>query len=152
MFDFSKMIDATRIVDLKTTDKKEALREMVDVLATSPCVGDRDELFEAILERELLNSTGVGLSAALPHVKIASVSDFVIAIGRSQRGIDYDAHDGQPVHLIVMIGANDKQSGEYLKVLANLVLKIKEKDFRKQVLFAPDAKRIAELFCETSEQ
>lgn len=148
MFDFSRMLDVTRIVDLKSTDKTEALRELVNVMATSPNVTDRDELFDAIIERETLNSTGVGLNAAIPHVKIPSVSDFVIAIGRTQRGIDYDSHDGQPVHIIIMIAANDSQAGDYLKVLANLVLKLKEKDFRKQIMFATNMERIYDLFCE----
>ncbi|MGB9692827.1 MAG: PTS sugar transporter subunit IIA, partial [Candidatus Sumerlaeaceae bacterium] len=91
MIDFSKMIDESRIVDLKATTKEEALRELVDVLATSPLVTDKEELLKAIFEREKVISTGVGIEVALPHVKIPSVKDFVIAIGRSHKGIDFDS-------------------------------------------------------------
>ncbi|GIX44749.1 MAG: PTS fructose transporter subunit IIA [Candidatus Sumerlaea sp.] len=136
MVDFSKMIDESRIVDLKATTKEEALRELVDVLATSPNVTDKDELLKAIFEREKVISTGVGIEVALPHVKIPSVKDFVIAIGRSHKGIDFDSLDDKPVYIIVMIGANDKQAGDFLKVLAQLVLKLKNKNFRKAVMFA----------------
>ncbi|MCX7963055.1 MAG: PTS sugar transporter subunit IIA [Candidatus Sumerlaea chitinivorans] len=140
------MIDESRIVDLKATTKEEALRELVDVLATSPNVTDKDELLKAIFEREKVISTGVGIEVALPHVKIPSVKDFVIAIGRSHKGIDFDSLDDKPVYIIVMIGANDKQAGDFLKVLAQLVLKLKNKNFRKAVMFAKSPKRIRELF------
>lgn len=147
MIDFSKMIDESRIVDLKATSKEEALRELVDVLATSPLVTDKEELLKAIFEREKVISTGVGIEVALPHVKIPSVKDFVIAIGRSHKGIDFDSLDEKPVYIIVMIGANDKQAGDFLKVLAQLVLKLKNRNFRKAVMFAKSPKRIKELFC-----
>lgn len=150
MIDFSKMIDESRIVDLKATSKEEALRELVDVLATSPLVTDKEELLKAIFEREKVISTGVGIEVALPHVKIPSVKDFVIAIGRSHKGIDFDSLDEKPVYIIVMIGANDKQAGDFLKVLAQLVLKLKNRNFRKAVMFAKSPKRIKELFCAES--
>lgn len=146
MIDFEKMIDESRIVDLKATNKEEALRELVDVLAESPDVTDRDELLHAIFEREKVISTGVGIEVALPHVKIPSVKNFVIAIGRSHKGIDFESLDEKPVYIVVMIGANDKQAGDFLKVLAKLVLKLKNRNFRKQVMFAKSPKRIKELF------
>ena len=150
MIEFDKMIDESRIIDLKATTKEDALRELVDVLATSPEVSDRDELLTAIFEREKVMSTGVGIEVALPHVKIPSIKNFVIAIGRSHKGIDFESLDDKPVYIVVIIGANDKQAGEFLKVLARLVLKLKNRSFRKQVMFAPSPKRIKELF--TSEE
>lgn len=146
MIDFDKMIDESRIVDLKAANKEDALRELVDVLATSADVSDRDELLHAIFEREKVISTGVGIEVALPHVKIPSVKNFVIAIGRSHKGIDFESLDEKPVYIVVMIGANDKQAGDFLKVLAKLVLKLKNRGFRKQVMFAKNPKRIKELF------
>ncbi|MGI8908432.1 MAG: PTS sugar transporter subunit IIA [Candidatus Sumerlaeaceae bacterium] len=146
MIDFDKMFDENRIVDLKATTKEEALRELVDVLADSPDVMDRDELLHAIFEREKVISTGVGIEVALPHVKIPSVKNFVIAVGRSHKGIDFESLDEKPVYIVVMIGANDKQAGDFLKVLAKLVLKLKNRGFRKQVMFAKNPKRIKELF------
>src|SRR5688500_3892632 len=80
MIDFDKMLDESRIVDLKAGTKEEALRELVDVLATSPEVTDKDELLTAIFEREKVISTGVGIEVALPHVKISSVRNFAIAV------------------------------------------------------------------------
>lgn len=146
MIDFTQMIDESRIVDLKAATKDEALRELVDVLATSEHVTDPDDLLRAIMEREKVLSTGVGIEVAMPHVKISSVKNFVIAIGRSHKGIDFESLDDKPVYIIIMIGANDKQAGDFLKVLAKLVLKLRNKGFRKQVMFAKTPKRIKELF------
>ena len=146
MIEFEKMIDESRIIDLKATSKEDALRELVDALASSPDVTDKEELLNAIFEREKVISTGVGIEVALPHVKIPSVKNFVIAIGRSHKGIDFESLDDKPVYIVVMIGANDKQAGDFLKVLARLVLKLKNRNFRKQVMFAPNPKRIRELF------
>lgn len=146
MIEFEKMIDESRVIDLKATNKEDALRELVDVLSTSPDVTDKEELLNAIFEREKVISTGVGIEVALPHVKIPSVKNFVIAIGRSHKGIDFESLDDKPVYIVVMIGANDKQAGDFLKVLARLVLKLKNRSFRKQVMFAPNSKRIKELF------
>lgn len=148
--DFEKMIDEQRIVDLRATTKEEALRELVDVLATSPSITDREDFLEKIFERERVISTGVGIEVALPHVKIPSVKDFVVAIGRSHKGIDFDSLDDKPVYIVVMIGANEKQTGEFLKVLAQLVLKLKNHKFRKAVMFAKNNKRIRDLFLSSS--
>ena len=144
--DLSAAIDASRIVDLKSTDKDGALRELVELMAKSPLVTDREEFLRAIIEREKIISTGVGIGVALPHVKIPSVKDFVIAIGRSHKGIEFQALDEKPVHIIVMIGASDKQSGEFLKVLAKFVLKLKEKEFRRELMLARDAEEIKDIF------
>lgn len=144
--DLNAAIDASRIIDLKSTDKEGALRELVEVIAKSSLVTDKEEFLRAIIERERIISTGVGIGVALPHVKIPSVKDFVIAIGRSHKGIEFQALDEKPVHIIVMIGASDRQSGEFLKVLAKFVLKLKEKEFRRELMLARDAEEIKEVF------
>ncbi len=141
-----QLIDPSRIIDLQSTTKDQALKELVDVMATSPLVTDPKALLDKILEREKLISTGVGIGVALPHVKIPSVRDFVIAIGRSQRGLDFQSLDDKPVHIVVMIGSNDSQSGEFLKLMAKVVLRLKDKEFRRRVLLAKSPAEIRDLF------
>lgn len=144
--DFSRMFSETRIIDLKASSKNEALIELIEIICKADEVTDCEEFKEAIFEREKQLSTGVGIGVAIPHVKISSVKNFVAAIGRSHRGIDYSAIDNKPVHIIVMIGASDTQSGEYLKILAKLVLRLKEKEFRRKVMLAKNSAEIKELF------
>ncbi|MFH0792563.1 MAG: PTS sugar transporter subunit IIA [bacterium] len=150
--DFLSMIREARFVDLKAGSKEEALRELVDVLSHNPNVTNSEEFLRCIFEREKLISTGVGIGVALPHVKISSVKDFVLAVGRSHRGIDFQSLDDKPVHLVAMIGASDKQSGEFLKVLARLVLQLKDKDFRREVMLAKNPDEVAKLFLQMAQK
>jgi len=147
MHDIADMISEDRIVDLKAETKEEALRELVSVMAKSKAVLDKEALLRAILEREKTLSTGVGIGVAVPHAMIPEVTDFVIAIGRSHKGIEFDALDGKPVQIIVMIAASDKHSrGEYLKVLARLMQKLRNKEFRRKIMFAKTPHEIHQAF------
>jgi len=147
MNDLGEVISEDRIVDLKAETKEEALRELVAVMATSNCVLDKEALFGAILEREKTLSTGVGIGVAIPHAMIPEVTGFVAAIGRSHRGIEFDALDEKPVRIVVMIAASDKHSrGEYLKLLSRLMQKLRSKDFRRRIMFAKTARDIREAF------
>jgi len=144
--DLDQIIDVQFITDLQAADKQSALREMVGVMSRSPHITDPKDLLDKILEREKVISTGVGIGVALPHVKIPSVRDFVVAIGRSQRGIDFQSLDEKPVHLIVMIAANESQSGEFLKLMAKVVMRLKDKEFRRRALLASKPEEIRALF------
>jgi mannitol/fructose-specific phosphotransferase system IIA component (Ntr-type) len=137
MPDLAAMISEDRIADLKAETKEEALRELARLMARSEAVSDGEALLRAVLEREQVLSTGVGIGVAVPHAMIPEVSDFVIAIGRSHKGIDFDALDEKPVFIVVMIAASDTRArGEYLKVLARLMQKLRSREFRRQIMFA----------------
>lgn len=124
------------ITDIQSHTKGEALEEMIELIGTSPKVLDVEAYRKAILSREELTSTGIGLSVAIPHAKIAEVSDYVIAIGRCPRGIEFDSLDGQPVKLIFMVGASDRQAVEFVRLLAGIVNVIKEGSTRVNLLEA----------------
>jgi mannitol/fructose-specific phosphotransferase system IIA component (Ntr-type) len=151
MPDIKDLIASAEIIDLKGRTKDEVLRELVAVLSTRPEISDPDDFLKRILERERVISTGIGIGLAMPHVKIASVTDFVLAIGRSSHGIDFDSLDGHPVHIVAMIGASEKQSGEFLKVLAKLVLKLKDKMLRQKILLTPKVEDVKALLMAEDE-
>ncbi len=145
-FSPEKMFNAKRVVDLKGSTKEQVLEELVNALSTSDCVSDRDDLLAKIIEREKALSTGVGIGLALPHVKIPSISDFVIGVGRSAKGVDFQSIDNKPAHIIVMIGCNESQSADYMKVLSKLVRALKEKDFQDRIMNANSSAEIVDLF------
>ncbi|NQU44362.1 PTS sugar transporter subunit IIA [bacterium] len=151
MTDVQQIIQQADIFDLQATTKTDAIRELVDVLAKRPEITDPEDFLRSIMDREKVISTGIGIGLAMPHVKIPSVTDFVLAIGRSSRGIDFDSLDGHPVHIVAMIGASDKQSGEFLKVLAKLVLKLKDKSLRRKVLLTPDPQEVKRILVEDED-
>ncbi len=130
----SPLLAPERIIDLQSRDKKGALRELCAVMATSKNIGDAKAFEKAIVDRENILSTGIGLGLAMPHAKVPSVKDFTVAIGRSKAGIEWDSLDGAKVTIAVMIGANDKQAAEYTKVLAAIVTRMKDEGVRKRLL------------------
>lgn len=131
LYDF---LSPERIIDIQSDSKDDALKELVEVIATSKKVSSRKIFEKKVFERERLMSTGIGYGIAVPHIRDDSISNFVIAIGRKTAGIKYDSIDNKPVKLIFMIGASHKQDKEYVRVLSRLVLRLKNKEFIKQLL------------------
>jgi mannitol/fructose-specific phosphotransferase system IIA component (Ntr-type) len=132
-------LSQARVLDLKSRTKDAALMELVQALANAHEVKDGEKLLQAVLERERIVSTGIGLSVAVPHAKIPEVADFVVAYGRSKEGIDFGSIDDRPVHHVVLIvGPPDKQQ-RYLQFLATVTLKLKQPALRQALEQAPDA-------------
>lgn len=147
-FKLQSLISADRIVDLNSVKKEAVLDELINLLATSELVGDKKELRDKIFERERTLSTGVGVGMAIPHVKIPSIKDFVAAIGRSKQGFNFESLDGAPTHIVVMIGCNNTQSADFLKILARLVTRLKDQNMQRRILEAKGPEEIRDLFVQ----
>lgn len=140
MFNLRDMLTEDRIIHLKNKNKFGALKELTEVIAASDRVTDADAFYGAIVEREKIVSTGIGYGLAIPHAKVACVSDFVVAVGITADGIEFDSFDKKPVHIIVMIGASEEQKDDYIKVLSKVTQILKEEENRKSILSEkPDA-------------
>jgi len=136
------IIPPERVVLLEARSKDDVLRELAAVIAKSEEVGDQERLLDAIYERERIMSTGIGLGIAIPHAKIPSVRDFVVALGRSEKGIEFNSLDGKPVHFVVMIAGPDNQQERYLQLLARITLKLKDAAVRRRLTEAADVDAI----------
>jgi len=136
MIDLKDHLDAARVKDLTSATKDAALEEMVALVATSDAVADRAALLTAVRERERVLSTGIGLGIAIPHAKIPGVTRFVVAVGRHAAGIDFDAIDGKPVHVVVLIAGPQDAQDRYLRLLARLSGRLRLEDVRRKVLAA----------------
>ncbi len=133
----SKFCDETLVqFDLKATDKTGVIEELVDLVARSNMVKDRDQLLQDIKERENLVTTGVGYGVAFPHAKTRSVKGIVIAFGRSSAGVDFDAMDHKAVHLFFLIAAPEDAIGAHLNVMARLSYLMKPEENRRKLLEA----------------
>lgn len=140
------MLAPSRVVELGAVDKEGALDRLIEATSASDRIADAAKFRTAILKREEMMSTGVGNGIGVPHVKIPEVRDFVMAVGRSKDGIEYGSQDKKPVHLVVLIGANDSQSSQFLTVVANLMQRLKAARFRDLVMEAETIEKIHELF------
>jgi fructose PTS system EIIBC or EIIC component len=147
--DIHGMLAPERIImNLEGTSKREALIEIVNNLGKTPGVTDVEALKKAILEREEIMSTGVGLTIAVPHAKLSSVKTFTLGLARSTRGIDYDSLDGQPVRIIVTIAAPDNDQNTYLRVLAAVMHVLRNEEQRKAILASKTPQDIIKVFKE----
>ena len=136
MIDIRNYLSSQRVIDLKSTSKDGAIMELVALSAESTAVEDAEKLQEAIFEREGIMSTGIGLGIAIPHAKIPSVKDFVVAIGRTRGGIDFNALDQKPVNIVVLIAGPSQEQQRYLEILAGVTLRLKSDEVRSAVLAA----------------
>lgn len=133
----SKFCDERLIVfDLNGTEKEAVIEELVDLAAGSNMIKDRDELLADIKERESLVTTGVGYGVAFPHAKTRSAKGIVIAFGRSEKGVEFDAMDHQPVRLFFLIAAPEDAIGAHLNVMARLSYLMKSADNREKLMAA----------------
>ena len=139
------------LVDLQSRQRDGAIAELAGCLERHTAMANFPEFLEAVLARERDAATGIGEGIAIPHARSDSVRDFVAAVGLSKSGIDFGAVDGQPVHVILLMGIPLAQVKPYLKLLAHLRLLLRQGDFCKSLLDARDAKSVLEVFASYEE-
>jgi PTS system nitrogen regulatory IIA component len=143
----SNYLDERLVLFLNADSRDEAIDQLIRVLAKEGKLKNSQVFHDAILEREKIVSTGIGLGVAIPHAKLHGYDEFFIAIGvQVKKGIEWNALDGAPVRLIFMIGGPENKQTEYLKILSHLTMAIKNEERRKKLLKSYDGKDIIALF------
>ncbi len=106
-------------MNLEGGGREAVLTEMIGRLHENGSLGKAspDEVVKLLIEREVQGSTGIGSGVALPHIKTDLVPGTVVAVGRSDDGIDFNATDAEPVHTIFLILSREGDAEEHLAVL-----------------------------------
>lgn len=135
------------LLEFKASNKKDAIKELLNLLKDSEEVKDIDIFLKDIMERESLSTSGIRDHIAFPHARSDSVQSFVMVFGRSSEGIDFAALDEKPAKLIFLIG-NPKRKGqnEYLTILAHLARLLQKESFREVLLKVISPKELIEAF------
>jgi PTS system fructose-specific IIC component/PTS system nitrogen regulatory IIA component len=107
-------------VGVRSEDKDELFEEMVQLFTNQDLLPDREPALLAVREREEKMSTGIGKGLALPHGKVKGLNGLLMALGTSSQGIDYDALDGSPVHVVIMVLAETGNPGPHIEALAEI--------------------------------
>ena len=107
------------VIGLKAKSKKQALQELAARAAKATGLEER-KIFDVLLERERLGTTGVGSGIAIPHGKLAELDTLVGCFARLDEAIDFDAVDGQPVDLVFLLLAPESAGADHLKALARI--------------------------------
>jgi len=115
-------------------------------------VKDPAHAVEVLLEREKLGSTGIGQNIAVPHAKSEEVKNLALGVGISEKGVDFEALDGDPVNIIFMVIAPIDATGLHLKVLARIARLLKDKVFRNSLRACKTAEKIYETIKEEDER
>ncbi len=137
---------------LKATDKESVIREMVGVLNAAGQVKDVERTVEVLLDREKLGSTGIGQNIAVPHAKSEEVKKLVLGAGLSERGVDFEALNGDPVNIFFLVLAPVDSTGLHLKVLARIARLLKDKMFRNALRNCKTAEEIYQTIKEEDER
>lgn len=131
---------------LKEETRDGALKGMVKGLYDVGIVEEVEAFYQAVVEREKIVSTGIGMGIAIPHAKLPAYNHFFIAIGILQKSVDWDALDHSPVRLIFLLGGPDDKQTEYLQILSGLTSTIKDEGRRKKLLTLNSKEDIIDLF------
>ena len=127
-------------IELESDNKDEVFEELVDRFCQTQKVGLRDEILDALWQREHKMSTGIQKGIAIPHGKISSLENVFGVLGISKKGIDYDALDGQPVYIIFMLLAPLDDSELHLRLLKRLAELLDNHQFYTDLLTQKDSK------------
>lgn len=141
-------VQKERILFLDDKDKQSAIKTLIQKAVESPNIQDHETFEKAIFEREFIVSTGIGLGIAIPHVKIDSVKDMTVTIGISKDGIDWEAIDNEPVHIVLLIAGSKEQHQLYLRLLSKFILVLKKEQRRTDIMQSKTVDDILKIFSD----
>jgi len=140
------------LTDFKSDDKEDVINELIDLYKENDKVNDIEKVRTAILDREKIMSTGVGKGFAIPHGKTNAVTDVIAAFGITARDIDYDALDGNPVHLVFLLVGRDDMVSKHIKLLSRISRLMNKDEFRERLANSNSKEEIINIFKEEEEQ
>jgi fructose-specific phosphotransferase system IIA component len=132
-------------VPLKSTDKRSAITELVNVLDANKLLSDKDAALQAVFAREQTKSTGIGSGVAIPHGKCRAVRELAMAIGIAGKPIDFDSVDGKPVSIIILLISPSDQTGPHIQALAQISRLMLDEELKSKLQKARSAQEVCEL-------
>lgn len=122
----------TILTDLKSTDKKGVLEELVEPVATITGI-DHEKLVRILMERERLGSTGIDGGIGIPHGKIRDLDSLILGFGLSKKGVNFESMDGRPTHIFFLLFTPENSTGLHLKLLARISRFLKNETFKERL-------------------
>ncbi|MGD9689006.1 MAG: PTS sugar transporter subunit IIA [Phycisphaerales bacterium] len=125
--------------------KREIIAELVDLLAGAGRVTDAGAVKDAVWTREQVRSTGIGLGLAIPHGRCAGVPGLALAIGKPAQPMEFQAIDGKPVQLIVLLVSPPDRNTDHIQALARISRMALSESLRNQLYAAASPDEIYQL-------
>jgi mannitol/fructose-specific phosphotransferase system IIA component (Ntr-type) len=146
---FTEFLKPQQVVaDLKAKDKVEAIEELLDVLVKQKVLTNKKPVLTRIVDRENLESTAIGEGVALPHARVDAGGEIAVAVGRSEKGIDFEAHDGKKVHLVILVVWNPQLPGLFNHLFAGLARFLIRPENRQRLFQAKDKAQLFDILSE----
>lgn len=136
------------IMDLQATTKDEAINEMADLEVATGIVNNKEKFVESIWAREKESTTGIGGGIAMPHARNEYINKARVLFAKSEKGVDFDSLDQQPVHLFFMITAPAGADNTHLQALAKLSSLLINPDLVEKLKVAKTADEVIDLFSQ----
>jgi len=140
------------VPELQASTRWEAIDELLNTLVTCGKIKDehRPAISAVVKKRETSMSTGIGFGIGIPHASTDLIYEVVGALGRSQKGVNFDALDNQPVNLVMLFLVPQGQFQKHLHTLANIAKLLHKKEFRQSLEEAKDAEAMYKIIQDTS--
>jgi len=149
----SDVLTAERIIiNLNGKDKYDVLERMVKVAKTSEKVTNENDLLKKVIEREQIKSTGIGGGIGIPHAQTSGVTDIIACLGVTEQGIEFNAIDGKPVHLVFLIATKERTNSTYLGLLSRIARLFIDEPFKQRVIKSVSPSEIMNLITEKEKE
>jgi len=135
-------------LNLKGTNKKEIINELLDILVKNGKIQDREAALNAVMDREEKMSTGMKHGIAIPHGKCAAIQDLVACIGVSEKPVEFDSLDHLPCRIFIMTLSPVEKTGPHLQFLAEVSLLFKSSDKREEILKAQSPEEVLKILAD----
>lgn len=141
------------IYSMEAVEKRQALRELTEALASVKAIkaDDVPAIVSALMKRESLGSTGIGRGVAVPHCRFEGVKKLVGALGRSESGLEFNALDGRPVHVLFLLISSPEDSADHLRALERVARLLKDETYCRFLRQAKDLSDLLDLIDEADQ-
>jgi mannitol/fructose-specific phosphotransferase system IIA component (Ntr-type) len=142
------------IPELQAANRWEAIDELINNLVTTHKIKaeHRDAVSAVVKKRESSMSTGIGFGIGIPHASTDLIYEVVGALGRSRKGVNFDALDNQPVSLVMLFLVPQGQFQKHLHTLANIAKLLHKAEFRQALEQAPSAEAMLQIIREQGKK
>lgn len=139
----AELLDLDRVsCNTQSASKKRVLEQLSRLLAVKQEKLSQNQVFDSLLSRERLGSTGLGHGVAIPHGRLKESNTTLAAFIKLQEGVDFDANDNQPVDLLFALLVPEEATEEHLQLLAQLARMFSDEKLVQQLRAAPDARSL----------
>lgn len=136
------------VTDVEPGEVRDILRQLVEPLVATERIRNQEELVRALLDRETLQSTGIGSGLAVPHAICEELEEPRLVLGLCPGGADFRALDERPVHLFFMLLSPPDETRIHIKLLARIARMVRHSDLVDDLLGSRDPERLVQIVRE----